>query len=920
MGCAVSAPGDKEASERSKKIDRDLRVDGEKAASEVKLLLLGAGESGKSTIVKQMKIIHETGYSKEEREQYRPVVYSNTIQSLMAIIRAMGQLRIDFADPSRADIARQFFTYASAAEEGELTTELVILMKKLWQDPGVQLCFARSREYQLNDSAAYYLNALERISQPNYIPSQQDVLRTRVKTTGIVETHFMFKGLHFKMFDVGGQRSERKKWIHCFEGVTAIIFCVALSGYDLVLAEDEEMNRMVESMKLFDSICNKKITRSPLTICFPEYTGQNTYEEASAYIRTKFVNLNKRKDKKEIYTHFTCATDTNNIQFVFDAVTDVIIKNNLKDIGLLMKDRKCKSIITQLIADGHLEYIKDKMTSKEMWDTLNNTFQRKGMASQLFLRKQLLQLKLEEGKPLNNHFLAFDKLIRELKGATLLEIDIVCHLLLTLPKSFEMVVTALETIQESNLSLELVKGRLLDEEAKKFGKITKITENAIAFSGNYSNRRRQGQNRNFPFKCHQCGVVGHKRSDCKQKLNKNNYKMNSANSGLKEDYENETAFMVCGNKESSSKWYLDSGATDHMTNIAIARRIDKLYGHTGNEFLRKLVREEMVTGMNILNSKYESDCEICILGKMTKLPHKDTRKRAKKPLELVHSDVCGPITPVSWNGGMYFVTFTDDYTHFNQTFILQRKSEVFEKFKAYEATATNHFGRRILRLRCDNGKAYLSDNFKHFCEEKGISLELTVPYTPEQNGVSARMNRTLLEKARTMMLGTNLPKNLWNEAILAAVYLLNRSLTSALGNTTPAELWHGEKRNISKFRVFGCTAYLHTSKDLRTKFDPKCKRLVMIGYMNNRYKFWDQDHEEIPNTINQLDGRSDRVFWLEAVKTELEAHQKNGTYELVEPPENRIIIDCKWVFKIKRDEKGNVERYKARLVANGCAQ
>lgn len=202
-----------------------------------------------------MKIIHETGYSLEECEQYRPVVYSNTIQSLMAIIRAMGQLRIDFADPQKTDVARQFFTYASAAEEGELTPELVNLMKKLWSDAGVQQCFARSREYQLNDSAAYYLNSLDRISQPNYIPTQQDVLRTRVKTTGIVETHFSFKGLHFKwvcngckliasghcltspslsfycrMFDVGGQRSERKKWIHCFEGVTAIIFCVALSG------------------------------------------------------------------------------------------------------------------------------------------------------------------------------------------------------------------------------------------------------------------------------------------------------------------------------------------------------------------------------------------------------------------------------------------------------------------------------------------------------------------------------------------------------------------------------------------------------------------------------------------------------------------------------------------------------------------
>lgn len=354
MGCAVSSPADREALAISRKIDKDLRSEAERVSKEVKLLLLGAGESGKSTIVKQMKIIHETGYSKEECEQYRPVVYSNTIQSLMAIIRAMGQLRLDFADPMRKDDARQFFTLASAADEGELTPELAYIMKRLWHDGGVQHCFSRSREYQLNDSASYYLNALDRISKNGYIPTQQDVLRTRVKTTGIVETHFTFKSLHFKMFDVGGQRSERKKWIHCFEGVTAIIFCVALSGYDLVLAEDEEMNRMIESMKLFDSICNnkwfvetsiilflnkkdlfeEKIIKSPLTICFPEYTGTNTYEEAAAYIQMKFENLNKRKEQKEIYTHFTCATDTNNIQFVFDAVTDVIIKNNLKDCGL----------------------------------------------------------------------------------------------------------------------------------------------------------------------------------------------------------------------------------------------------------------------------------------------------------------------------------------------------------------------------------------------------------------------------------------------------------------------------------------------------------------------------------------------------------------------------------------------------------
>merc|ERR1712042_185684 len=353
MGCAVSSL-EKEAAERSRKIDRELAMDGEKASREVKLLLLGAGESGKSTIVKQMKIIHETGYSQEECLQYQPVVFSNTIQSLMAIIRAMGQLRIDFRDPQRADDARQFFAMASApGEDGKLSYDLGMIMKRLWSDAGVQACFSRSREYQLNDSAAYYLNDLDRIANGAYVPTQQDVLRTRVKTSGIVETHYVFKDLHFKMFDVGGQRSERKKWIHCFEGVTAIIFCVALSGYDLVLAEDEEMNRMMESMKLFDSICNnkwfvetsiilflnkkdlfeQKIKYSPLSICFPEYKGLNSFEDAAAFIQLQFEAKNK-SSTKEIYCHQTCATDTNNIQFVFDAVTDVIIANNLRGCGL----------------------------------------------------------------------------------------------------------------------------------------------------------------------------------------------------------------------------------------------------------------------------------------------------------------------------------------------------------------------------------------------------------------------------------------------------------------------------------------------------------------------------------------------------------------------------------------------------------
>ncbi|EDV21413.1 uncharacterized protein TRIADDRAFT_50796 [Trichoplax adhaerens] len=354
MGCLVSKD-ERAAAERSKIIDKNLKASGDVSAKEVKLLLLGAGESGKSTIVKQMRIIHEKGYSEQDCVQYRPVVYNNTVQSLATIIRACGPLGIPFENPSLKDLSKEYFSMIERQGDSvELSKKLLTLMKTIWADNGIQESFKRSREYQLNDSAGYYLNDIDRLGTSNYIPTQQDVLRTRVKTTGIVETQFSFRDFRFKMVDVGGQRSERKKWIHCFEGVTAIIFCVSLSAYDLKLAEDEEMNRMVESMRLFDSICNnqffeetsiilflnkkdlfqQKIAVSPLTLCFPEYSGANNYQEASSYIQTVFEDLNRKKESKEIYTHFTCATDTDNIQFVFDAVTDVIIKNNLKDCGL----------------------------------------------------------------------------------------------------------------------------------------------------------------------------------------------------------------------------------------------------------------------------------------------------------------------------------------------------------------------------------------------------------------------------------------------------------------------------------------------------------------------------------------------------------------------------------------------------------
>ncbi|XP_070611200.1 guanine nucleotide-binding protein G(t) subunit alpha-3 [Erythrolamprus reginae] len=353
MGNRITAES-KEAMKRSRELEKRLQEDAIKDSRTVKLLLLGAGESGKSTIVKQMKIIHNHGYTDQECQEYKSVVYSNTLQSILSIVKAMSTLGIEYDNAQTREDEKQLYTMVAIAEDGSMSSELAGIIQRLWKDPGIQACFERASEYQLNDSAAYYLNDLDRLTAPDYVPNEQDVLRSRVKTTGIIETQFSFKDLHFRMFDVGGQRSERKKWIHCFEGVTCIIFCAALSAYDMVLVEDEEVNRMHESLHLFSSICNhqyfastsivlflnkkdlfqEKISKTNLRICFPEYNGPNTFEDAGNYIKNQFLDLNIRKEDKEIYAHLTCATDTQNVKFVFDAVTDIIIKENLKDCGL----------------------------------------------------------------------------------------------------------------------------------------------------------------------------------------------------------------------------------------------------------------------------------------------------------------------------------------------------------------------------------------------------------------------------------------------------------------------------------------------------------------------------------------------------------------------------------------------------------
>ncbi|XP_008289915.1 guanine nucleotide-binding protein G(q) subunit alpha-like [Stegastes partitus] len=350
--CCVSAD-EAERLRIHREIERQLRRDKRESHRELKLLLLGTGESGKSTFIKQMRIIHGSGYSESDKKSFTRLVLQNIVTAIQALIHAMMTLRIDYMDNHNISHAAKL-SQVDATLVSTLESWQVDAIKRVWSDHGVQKCYDRRREFQLSDSAKYYLSDLDRITAIGYIPTLQDILRVRVPTTGIIEYPFDLSKVVFRMVDVGGQRSERKKWIHCFENVTSIIFLAALSEYDQVLYESENDNRLKESLALFKTILSyswfqesstilflnktdllqEKITQSHLADYFPEYTGpQRDAESAKKFILKMYVQRHSGRHKP-LYTHYTCATDTENIRVVFRAVRDTLFRDNLEKFNL----------------------------------------------------------------------------------------------------------------------------------------------------------------------------------------------------------------------------------------------------------------------------------------------------------------------------------------------------------------------------------------------------------------------------------------------------------------------------------------------------------------------------------------------------------------------------------------------------------
>lgn len=312
--------------------------------------------------MKQMKIIHGSGFSERDRLYFIPFIHRNILSSAKSLADAMQRLHIPFSKKQNLCHALFISSFEDPSKIDFLSPDCVVAIQSLWEDPGVRTCYSRRREFQLQDSTQYYLDNLDRIVTHDFVPTDQDILRVRIPTTGINEYFFDLDSVTFRIVDVGGQRAERRKWIHCFDSVTSIIFLASLSEYDQVLLENQKESRMEESLALFCTIISfhgfkrasfilflnkkdileQKVLTSHFSQYYPEYDGPvrdhymvrdfilKLYMRRTINSLTTTDGVDKGVDRG-VYSHFTTATDTDNIRFVFAAVKDTILKINIQE-------------------------------------------------------------------------------------------------------------------------------------------------------------------------------------------------------------------------------------------------------------------------------------------------------------------------------------------------------------------------------------------------------------------------------------------------------------------------------------------------------------------------------------------------------------------------------------------------------------
>jgi transposase InsO family protein len=395
------------------------------------------------------------------------------------------------------------------------------------------------------------------------------------------------------------------------------------------------------------------------------------------------------------------------------------------------------------------------------------------------------------------------------------------------------------------------------------------------------------------------------------------------------------------------------------------------FAHANKKMIKFMETKQIVEGLKIEGDVRLGVCSPCVVGKMKREKFDRKRQQVVQPLDVIHSDVCGPFQK-SLGGKCYYVSFIDESSRYKWIYLMERRDQLFKMFVYFYTMIKNQFGKAIKAVRTDNGGEYTSDHMTEFLKQNGIIHERTVPYSPQMNGIAERFNRTLLDAVRSMLEESKLPKDYWGEAASTAVYVLNRSLTSVLKNRTPFEVLFGIKPNVTHLKVFGAKCWFKVSDQKRNKLDNKAEEGIFLGYISDSIfrvfnlkngevirtreivvaedsfiaienQLNDDDEEVIvskdddmevtihndklfiawdgsPQSYLEAQEDTNNVHWNEAMQHEYNSLINNETWVLVPRPQGKNVISGKWVYATKRDESGNITRYKARWVARGFNQ
>ncbi|CDF39993.1 unnamed protein product [Chondrus crispus] len=560
-------------------------------------------------------------------------------------------------------------------------------------------------------------------------------------------------------------------------------------------------------------------------------------------------------------------------------------------------DSKAKALIGLSLSDEHLEHVRDVDTAHEMWEAIVNVFERHTLLNKLAARREFYTVKMLSGEKVLAYINRVKQLAAILKSMSV-NID-----------DKEMAMAVLNE-QRANMKSSSSQTSALVNRAPNNRDINDYKCTNCGRTGHTATRC-WGKDLNGPCTAHitydrslfatyeplesasvQMGtkasakVAG--RGDVHLKLNVNGriepckltdvlhvpdfaFSLLSVSRmtevGLKVGFENGKCMIRRGSTIVATAtlvgelYVLDIVSDIGSAHAATLQTWHERFAHVHSQGIASMIRDNVVSGVKLLgneankinntdNDCISEKCSACVYGKATRsvIPKERSSRRAYFSLDLVHSDVCGPLEVQSIGGAKYFITFIDDHSNWSVVYPMHHKSEAFERYKMFAQLAQTHTGRKIKVLRTDRGGEYLSTEFKSFLIANGTQHQMTTAYTPEQNGVAERLNRTLVNLVRSMLAHKKVTKGFWAEALANAVYVRNRVTSRAIPpKMTPYHLWMKSVPNVGHLRVFGSKCWYTLPKHNIQKLDARAKEAMFLGYAENTkaYKLWDGDLHKV---------------------------------------------------------------------------